>query len=217
MSGDETKAITEVAKATGEVAKLSGKAIDAATGFANWVGKTIGTIPEDLLGIAGGDWLHEQRRRNLISLQAKTAEIRTRIYAGPPQEPSVSVVLPLLRAASDEARPELQSLWAGLLTAALQPDGGRRVRRAYFDTLAQMEPLDAVLFEAIMHLRRDKQGGRVDANLAGGKAGIGGDERTVSINALEKLGLIVFGHHDGLHAVKPYGLAFWEACNPQLF
>jgi hypothetical protein len=214
MGGEEIKAVTEIAKAAGELAKTGGKVVDASTGFGSWLSKTLGTIPEDLLGIAGGDWVHEQRKRNLISLQAKTAEIRTRINAGPPQEPSVSVILPLLRAASDEARPELQSLWAGLLTAALQPDGGRRVRRAYFETLAQMEPMDAVLFEAIMHARQDKKGGRVDANLVGGKAEIGGDERTVSINALEKLGLIVFGQNDGLHTVKPYGLAFWEACNP---
>lgn len=214
MSGEETKAVTEVAKAAGEFAKAGGKVVDVSAGFGNWLSKTIGTIPEDLLGIAGGDWLHEQRKRNLFSLQAKTAEIRKRINAGPPQEPSVSVVLPLLKAASDEARPELQALWAGLLTATLQHDGGQRVRRAYFDTLTQMEPLDAVLFDAIMRSKKDKQGGRIDANLVGGKAGIHGDERTVSIIALEKLGLIIVTPWDGLHAVEPYGQAFWEACCP---
>jgi hypothetical protein len=214
MRGEETKAVAEIAKATGELAKTSGKVVDASTSFGSWLSKTLGTIPEDLLGIAGGDWVHEQRKRNLISLQAKTAEIRERINAGPPQEPSVSVVLPLLRAASDEARPELQMLWAGLLTAALQPDGGQRVRRAYFDTLTQMEPLDAVLFDAIIRSKKGKQGGRVDASLVGGQAGIHGDERTVSVIALEKLGLIVFSPYDGLHDVKPYGQAFWEACSP---
>jgi hypothetical protein len=105
-------------------------------------------------------------------------------------------------------------LWAGLLTAALQPDGGQRVRRAYFDTLTQMEPLDAVLFDAIIRSKKNKPGGRVDANLVGGQAGIHGDERTVSVIALEKLGLIIFSPHDGLHDVKPYGQAFWEACSP---
>jgi hypothetical protein len=77
-----------------------------------------------------------------------------------------------------------------------------------------MEPLDAVLFDAIIHSKQDKQGGRVDANLVGGQAHIRGDERTVSINALEKLGLIIFGQYDGLHTVTPYAQAFWDACNP---
>jgi len=49
MSGEETKAVTEIAKAAGEIAKTSGKVVDASAGFGNWVSKTIGTIPEDLL------------------------------------------------------------------------------------------------------------------------------------------------------------------------
>ena len=215
MSGEETKAVAEVARATGEVAKLGGRAIDAATGLGSWVSKTVGTIPEDLLGIAGGDWLKEQRKRNLISLQVMTEKkLQNRINAGTLTEPSVSVVLPLLKTAADENRPELQELWAGLLASSFQSDGGQRVRRAYFDTLTQMEPLDAVLFDAIIRSKKDKQGGRIDANLVGGQAGIYGDERTVSVIALEKLGLIIFTPYDGLHDVKPYGQAFWEACCP---
>jgi hypothetical protein len=120
MSGEGAKAITELAK-------TGGKVVDASTSFGRWLSKTIGTIPEDLLGIAGGDWLHEQRKRNLFSLQAKTAAIRQSINAGPPTERSVSVVLPLLRTAADERRPELQELWAGLLASAVQQDGGRLV------------------------------------------------------------------------------------------
>jgi hypothetical protein len=146
------------------------------------VSKTVGTIPEDLLGIAGEDWLKEQRKRNLISLQAMTEKkLQNRINAGTLTEPSVSVVLPLLKTAADENRPELQELWAGLLATSFQSDGGQRVRRAYFDTLTQMEPLDAVLFDAIIRAKKDKQGGRIDANLVGGKAGIHGDERGGSV------------------------------------
>jgi hypothetical protein len=213
MNGEETKAVAEIAKATGELAKTSGKVVDASTSFGSWLSKTLGTIPEDLLGIAGGDFLHEQRKRNLISLKAKTAEIRTRINAGPPQEPSVSVVLPLLKAAADEQRPELQELWAGLLASALQQDGGRRVRRAFFDTLAQMEPVDALLFEGIAQAKLRVPQQRVSTLYVGKELGITGEEFSVAMSALHRLDLL---GSTGLGVtLSQYGLAFWKACSPQ--
>ena len=215
MSGEETKAVTEIAKAVGEIAKTSGKVVDASAGFGNWFSKTIGTIPEGLLGIAGGDWLHEKRKRNLFSLQAKTAEIRMRINAGPPQEPSVSVVLPLLKAASDEARPELQELWAGLLASSFQPDGGQRVRRAFFDTLQNLEPPDALLFDVVVRHTQSVGSNRFDMIRVAYEKGITGNDLIVSIEALERLKLVHSPYGDQSRSVTPYGMTFWEACNPQ--
>ena len=218
MSGEETKAVAEVARATGEVAKLGGKAIDAATGLGSWVSKTVGTIPEDLLGIAGGDWLKEQRKRNLISLQEMTEKkLQDRINAGTLMEPSVSVVLPLLKTAADENRPELQELWAGLLATSFQSDGGQRVRRAFFDTLQKLEPPDVMLFDAGVRQARSAGSNRFDMTPIAEKKGITGDDRTVSTEALERLNLIQFSSMsmDGHHRITPYGRAFWEACNPQ--
>jgi hypothetical protein len=123
------------------------------------------------------------------------------------------VVLPLLKAAADEQRPELQELWAGLLASALQQDGGRRVRRAFFDTLAQMEPVDALLFEGIQqaklvaqHIVMPVEVGRV--------LGITGEDLSVANSALHRLDLLESS--TGLGAtLSQYGLAFWKACNPQ--
>ncbi|WPB86608.1 Abi-alpha family protein [Sediminicoccus rosea] len=175
--------------------------------------QTLGTIPEDLLGIAGGDWLHQQRQRNVLAMKAKTEEIRLRIGAGPPNAPSPSVVLPLLIGAADESRPELQDLWAALLASALQPDGGERVRRAFFDTLKAMEPVDARLFRALAAygpgaLIGDQVEARIeeDLRLFGAAAAVGWE-------ALTKLGLIRTSLNKQMTL---YGQEFWRACNPSM-
>jgi hypothetical protein len=58
---------------------------------------------------------------------------------------SPSIAVPLLRAAADESRPELQALWAMLLAAALDPKKSSLVRRSFIETLSKFEPLDAAV------------------------------------------------------------------------
>jgi hypothetical protein len=153
----------------------------------------------------------------LHSLKAKTLEKCDKIQARPSSEPSISIVLPLLKAAVDENRPELQDLWAGLLASTFQPDGGQRVRRAFFDTLQKLEPPDVMLFDAGVRQARSAGSNRFDIRPIAEKKGITDDDRTVSTDALERLNLIQFASmsNDGHYRITPYGRAFWEACNPQ--
>jgi Abortive infection alpha len=51
--------------------------------------------------------------------------------------------IPLLRAAYDEGRPELQDIWAALIAAAMDPERMGRVRISFIDTLKRFDPLDA--------------------------------------------------------------------------
>jgi Abortive infection alpha len=141
LSDDEAKAVTEVAK-------TGGKIIDAGIGIGSFIRGTLGTIPEDLIGIAGGDWLHQKRRRNLAKIEAETEKLLEGVALERISEPSVSVVVPLLEAAADEAREELQNLWAALLAKAMI-DGGKRVRRAFFEIVRRMEPTDAIVLHLI--------------------------------------------------------------------
>lgn len=206
-------AVKAVSGAVAEAAKLGGKVVDAGTGFAGWLKDTFGTIPEDLLGIAGGDWLHHQRRRNLLALEARTEAIRQRIGAGPAHEPSVSVVLPLLQAAADESRPELQELWAALLASAMQPDGATRVRRAFFDTLRQMEPTDAKLFHETARTFGEGSIAFNGMSHVASAVGLEGAAANVAWDALFRLRLLRPINEGGPN-VTPYGWEFWRACNP---
>jgi len=141
---DEAKAIAEVAKTTGEIVKAAG-------GFGSYLAKVFGSVPESLIGLGGGDWLAHKRRRHLAILEANTARILEVTAAERLTEPSPSVLIPLLQAAVDEGRAELQELWATLLANAMI-DGGRKVRRDYFMLLHQLEPADVLALDIMMRI-----------------------------------------------------------------
>jgi hypothetical protein len=153
VSDNQARAVAEVAKTTGELVKAAG-------GFSAYIARIFESIPDNLLGLMVGDWLAHKRRRHLAILEANTEGILEGIAADRLTEPSPSVLIPLLQASVDEGRPELQVLWAGLLANAML-DGGKRVRRDYFDAVRQMEPTDAIVLEIAS--RRQKP----DSNFAG--------------------------------------------------
>ena len=43
--------------------------------FTEYIHAIFGTLPEDLIGLGGADWLHEKRRRTIAQLQINTAKI----------------------------------------------------------------------------------------------------------------------------------------------
>lgn len=214
MDEATARATEATANAAAEAAKLGSKALDVTSDFGGYISRTLGTIPEDALGLLGGDWLHEKRRRNLAEMKARTVEILTKTGTQEISEPSPSIVIPLLAAAADESRPELQDLWAALLATALQAGGGHRMRRAYFDTLSKMEPVDALLFRECMIVT---DGGALrlsfeTADEIALRLGLSGPEAEVAWNALEELQLIELR---GKRAATAFGRQFWFACNPR--
>jgi hypothetical protein len=92
---------SEEAKAVSEVAKTTGKALEIVQGTGGWLGSVLGRLPEDLIGLAGADWVHEKRRRTIAQMQAQTAEFIAVLAPDRLIEPSPSVVLPLLQSAAN--------------------------------------------------------------------------------------------------------------------
>jgi hypothetical protein len=180
--------MTDEAKAVAEVAKTAGEVVKAAEGLGSYLARVLGSIPDNLLGLAGGDWLEHKRRRHIAILEDNTARLLEGIRITEPQrltEPSPSVLIPLLQAAVDESRPELQELWAALLANAML-DGGKRVRRDYFEAVRKMEPVDAMVLDMVgRHPGSGAIWGVLDADLQ--RLGFSPNDLTISLDKLESL------------------------------
>jgi len=131
ISPEQASAIQELAETTGTAMEL----VEKAGAYIGWV---LGTAPADLAGVLGGDWLAQVRIRSLARYKERTEEIlKARgVTDATPVSPSLTV--PLLRAAADETRGELQELWARLLAAAMDAKRSNSVRRSFINTVATL-------------------------------------------------------------------------------
>jgi hypothetical protein len=185
MNGDESKAVQAVAEATT-------KGLDSADKLGGFLSRVFGTVPEDVVGVLGGDWLHHVRLRNAASLLERTHEIlRDRGIDAKTQSMSPSVGLPLLQAAQDETRDELKELWARLLANGMDPTRTKQVRLSIITAVKQFDPLDAVVLTRIA-----ESPSNLDRMIAAVGAPV--DEILVSFLNLFKIGCIV-----GLDPVIP--------------
>ena len=190
ISDNEAKALEIGSKAALKVLDMSERAVSALAAG------PIGQLVSNFIGVAGGDWLGESRKRNLAKLQKNTEDLLQGIDKARQSPPSVNVVRPLLEAAADESREALQDLWAALLANASVDDGGR-VRRDFFEKVKQMEPDDAralrIVASRMNKDARDEAHLQIEAgNLNHARAQIGMRDLTwqVSIEKLEIIGLI---------------------------
>lgn len=139
--------IIESAKATQEVAKTGGKAIDITRELGGFLSRMFGDVPTDLVGLAGGDWLHIKRQERLLVLAQKTnQQLKERGIENSVKVP-LSFGVPLLEKASLEEDDGLMNMWANLLAMAMDPGSENKPHRAFVQILANLEPVDAKLLE----------------------------------------------------------------------
>jgi len=70
--GDELIPISD------EQAKLLREALEIVKGLGAYVGETLGTLPQDLVGILGGDWVRVRRTENLAVLIQRQRRVSRR-------------------------------------------------------------------------------------------------------------------------------------------
>jgi hypothetical protein len=179
-----------------EQAKAAQEAFKTLRGLGGFLKETLGTVPEDLVGYLGGDWLRVRRFENIVRLIEKFRE-RLKARKTKIKEPiSLSVALPLFRAAADESRDELQDLWARLLAAAADPSRAGHFRQAFIGAAKRMDPLDAHVLSQVR-----SQAGRVAStglNALAAELGVTRDQIDVSCENLRGLGLLMGDLHSAL-------------------
>lgn len=172
---------------TDEQAKAVQEALKVLEAVGASLREICGTVPEDVVALLGGNWLKVRRAENLIRTVKKAQERLKR--DGIEAEPaSLSIGLPILQAAADESREELQDIWARLLAAAADPARAKSFRVAFIETVKRMDPLDAAALQAL-----HANGGRLTPAVRGSAltaVHASEDEFAVSLENLQKLQLL---------------------------
>ncbi len=137
----------EQSKAFAETAKLGQNIVDEGGRLTRAIGRIFGTVPEDVVGLVIGDHLRFVRTVIALKYDEKISEILERRGVKRTEAVSPSIAIPLLSAAYDESRPELQRLWTALIAAAMDPSRAGRVRLSFIETVKQFDPLDALVLQ----------------------------------------------------------------------
>ena len=147
---DEIEAVTEGARAAQEVAKTAGKGLDLVKDAGGYLAWMVGTTPQDVIGLLGGDYLRQVRLRNWMRIGQKTKQELKDRSVDEPEPLATKHIVPLLEAARDESNDTLQDMWARLLANAMDPDHDVSLQRVYIDTLKQFEPIDVRILSACL-------------------------------------------------------------------
>jgi hypothetical protein len=184
--------IKEVAAATGEVAKTTGKALDLTGAAGRFFDRVMGDIVEDGFGLIR-DRLRFYRLERAVILASETeGRLRQRGIEHPRIVPP-KIALPLIEAASVEDEPELMKLWTELLASAMDPTAPK-VEKKLVSILQELSAADAEVLSAIHAEWQDATDGDRFAGITYQRAADGFySHDAISVVTLFRLGLITPG------------------------
>ncbi|MGX4641724.1 Abi-alpha family protein [Massilia sp. SYSU DXS3249] len=144
--------ITAVAEAVQEVAKVTGKGIEAITELSHFVSEFTRAPLAAGFGIVA-DRLTFMRAERQLRFQVRTRELLSELgIAHPTRAVPLKFAVPLLEQASLEEDDSLQDLWAHLLVNAANASSPVEMRRAFISILEQLTSLDALILLKIYSL-----------------------------------------------------------------
>lgn len=142
--------MSEEAKAMQEVAKTTGKCIDAASGFGSFLQMVFGDLLVDAVGIIA-DKVKYFRLERAIRLGEKTKKRLEKKGIRNTQHVLPKIGIPLIEQATLEEDDELHTRWANMLSNAMDPHFQGNVKRNFITILSDMQPIDVLILESIMN------------------------------------------------------------------
>lgn len=221
----------EEAKAAQEVAKTTGKAIDAAREAGGFIARFVSGPLEQGIGIFE-DRLRYMRWERQIRLMQRTQDFLRRVGLSAPTRPvPLKLLIPIMQGASLEENDDLQDRWAALLVNAANANFRSEVRRSYGVILEQLTPLDVQILDVLYSLPFEKcqHEGIVTSELPErarikeekeNEFSLPSEEVVISLSNLARLGCLrpgmTWGGGESFGRVNPTiaGKAFVEACRP---
>ena len=148
--------MSEESKAIQEVAKASGKAVDAAREAGGFIAKFIAGPMEQGVGIFE-DRLKYMRWERQVRLMARAEEfMRLSGLKAPTRPVPMKIAIPIMQGATLEEDDSLQDCWAALLVNAGNASFLAEIRRSYASILEQLTPLDARILDVLYSLPFDQ-------------------------------------------------------------
>ena len=150
----EDETVREVAKAAQEVAKFAQKGVDLVHDIGSYCAKVLGTGPEDLVGVLGGDQLHTYRlvkqARRIVKVQETLKQLGILEHHKPVSPEYFVEWLDAVAVAEEDE--DLDTIWTALLTAAADPDYDFREDPSLIWASRHLLPEDARAFKLIYDL-----------------------------------------------------------------
>lgn len=186
-----------------EQAKLGQEIVGALRGVGSFFKEALGSVPQDIIGYLGGDWLRIRRAENIVEMMNK-AKKRLESWGIEDSEPaSLTVAIPILQSAADESREEIQDIWARLLAAAMTPSRSRYLRQGFTEVIKKMDPLDALILL--------EQGTEKTTDLAQTlkQLNVSSDQYVISLENLKELKICLSSGSDPTrYRLSPFGREF---------
>ncbi len=150
-----TDPATEGAKAAQEIARATGKGIDAAREAGGFIAKYIDGPLEQASAIWTEKLRYVRWERQIDFMQRANAKLAALGMSQPTRPIPLKIAIPLLQEGAMEEDDYLQDRWTNLLVNAANSNSGIEVRATYIGMLRDMTSLDVQILAAIYSLPFD--------------------------------------------------------------
>src|SRR2546428_12432950 len=134
---DETKAVEEIAKATG-------KAIDASREVGRSLARYIKRPLQQAMGIVEDRLKYMRWERRVRLMQRADEFLKSRGLSKPTRPVPLKIAIPIMVEGSLEEDDKLQDIWAQLLANAADKDSGVEVRHMFLSILKDLTSQDVL-------------------------------------------------------------------------